>query len=175
MKKIFIRKYFIFLMIVSILTFLLNGRLFYNNSPSVPVGFYFKENSSSSFNKGDIVFFQLDEKTFNFLKGHSLVEKDYKKPFIMKRIGAKQGDTILIKDKKLFINGKEIYRTIDIPEKNLITIPDLEYTLKEKEYFLIGDLDISFDSRYFGVVKEENLYLARTLYKCDVSSILKKN
>lgn len=155
LKKILLQ-FFICLIISFFASLYLKQKIFFNNSPSVPVGFYWKQNQDIFF-KGNIVFFKVPDKTRRFLTEQNLIKEENK--YILKKIGATEGDHILIKDKKLYINSELIYEVIEhtfngVP---LNPIESLDYTLKKGEYFLIGDLKESYDSRYFGIVKEEEL------------------
>ncbi len=70
---------------------------------------------------------------------------------IVKRVAAKSGDKISIKDGRLYINDmlKENY---DCKTENT------EYILSNGEYFVLGDNSYkSTDSRAFGAVKKEDI------------------
>ncbi len=85
---------------------------------------------------------------------------------LLKRLIAKGGDVIEIKDKRVYLNSKKVKFGWPVlmndnrvfPEKftNRDNLPGIK--LHENQYFLIGDnLDHSFDSREFGPVNEESL------------------
>ncbi|AYZ74508.1 signal peptidase I [Fusobacterium necrophorum] len=158
--KTLLKRIFFQLLICIIISFIatiyLRNKIYINNSPSVPVGFYLKKEQDIYF-KDNIVFFKVPDNVGRFLKELNLIKEENK--YILKKIGGVEGDHIVIKDKKLYINDVFIYEVIEhtfhkIP---LNPIENLDYILKEDEYFLIGDLKESYDSRYFGVVKKEQI------------------
>ncbi|KDE62772.1 signal peptidase I [Fusobacterium necrophorum] len=158
--KTLLKRIFFQLLICIIISFIatiyLRNKIYINNSPSVPVGFYLKKEQDIYF-KDNIVFFKVPDNVRRFLKELNLIKEENK--YILKKIGGVEGDHIVIKDKKLYINDVFIYEVIEhtfhkIP---LNPIENLDYILKEDEYFLIGDLKESYDSRYFGVVKKEQI------------------
>ena len=94
----------------------------------------------------------------------------------IKRIIGLPGDIILINNKKLKINGKEIRKTQvsndlpylfteDIDNKKIYILEDLsektselKYVVPQNSYFVMGDnRDRSSDSRYWGFVPKSNL------------------
>lgn len=158
--KTLLKRIFFQLLICIIISFIatiyLRNKIYINNSPRVPVGFYLKKEQDIYF-KDNIVFFKVPDNVRRFLKELNLIKEENK--YILKKIGGVEGDHIVIKDKKLYINDVFIYEVIEhtfhkIP---LNPIENLDYILKEDEYFLIGDLKESYDSRYFGVVKKEQI------------------
>lgn len=92
----------------------------------------------NNLNKNDIVIFKF-------------TDEENKESVYIKRIIGKEGDTILIKDGKVFVNDIE-------RDKNIYTDGNINITLKEKEYFVLGDnRKISNDSRHFGVITEKQI------------------
>lgn len=91
--------------------------------------------------RGDIVTFERNNKSY------------------IKRIIALPGDTILIDNSKVYVNGEVISEDY-INEKVFEggNYEDNEYTLKADEYFVMGDnRNYSLDSRKFGVVYKNEI------------------
>lgn len=118
-----------------------------------------------NFSSGDYLI--VDEISFRFRqpeRGEVIVFKYPVNPSqkFIKRIIGLPGETVEIKDGKVYINGKLL------PESYLsfaITFPNLKFTLKENEYFVLGDnRTASLDSRVFGAVKREEI-IGRALIK----------
>ena len=86
------------------------------------------------------------------------------KDFI-KRVIATQGDTIEIRDKVIYINGKEMkdnwgfYSDAQVLPKEVNQRDNFgPYKVSENSYFVMGDnRDRSLDSRFWGVVKKDEL------------------
>lgn len=152
----FLKQYLFCFFLILFLLFFARERIFINNSPSVPVGFYLKTNKQE-IEKNAIVFFRPSEKTKEFLVHQGLLSKNI--PFMLKRVGGIEGDHIVIRDKKLYINTLFVY---EVPEKTSKGIPlhpiqKLDYILKPGEYFLIGDIKQAYDGRYFGIVTRHQI------------------
>ncbi|MCX8021643.1 MAG: signal peptidase I [Syntrophorhabdaceae bacterium] len=90
--------------------------------------------------------------------------QDPDKDFI-KRVIATEGDTIEIKDKVIYVNGKKIEDRWGYYSDYSIIPGDVQprdnfgpYKVPKDSYFVMGDnRDRSLDSRYWGVVKKEHL------------------
>ena len=76
---------------------------------------------------------------------------------VIKRVIGVPGDMVLIKENKVFINGKEIKDNYHYLTEDSGIFKD-EYHLKEDEYCLLGDnRQVSIDSRIYGGIKKENI------------------
>ena len=87
-----------------------------------------------------------------------LVERPNDEIFV-KRIVAVAGDTVMIEEGKLFVNGKEVQTKQAIGETirtgEEVTYP---YTVPENQVFVIGDnRENSEDSRMFGAVEVSDI------------------
>lgn len=107
-----------------------------------------RQPSARTPNRGDIIVFEFPEDP----------EKDF-----IKRVAAVGGDTVEIRDKQLFVNGKSVEESYIIhddskivsasPRDNLgaVKVPD-------SSYFVLGDnRDNSYDSRFWGVVEKAKI------------------
>ncbi len=80
---------------------------------------------------------------------------------IIKRVYGMPGDTIEINHNSILINGKVIDDQYGVGK----TSDYAEITLKDDEYFVLGDnREVSKDSRYFGTVKESEIK-GQTIYR----------
>lgn len=76
---------------------------------------------------------------------------------LIKKVVARAGDKIRIKDNNLYINGvfsDRLWLAKSIPGKTSEDF-EAEYELAAHQYFLMGTTKESFDSRYWGVVNLE--------------------
>lgn len=111
---------------------------------------------SPAFKDGDIVLYYRLEKEYS-QSDAVVIEKDGE--IQVRRIVAKGGDKVDITENGLLINGyiqqeKDIFSDT-LPYTEGITFP---ITLKEDEYFVLGDnRTIAKDSRVYGVVKEKEI------------------
>ena len=88
-----------------------------------------------------------------------VIAKKHDNYLIVKRVIGLPDEKVEYKDNHLYINEKPI--TEDFIDLYLIKTEDFTYTLKDNEYFLLGDnREYSTDSREYGAFeKEKILYL----------------
>ncbi|MDO4534541.1 MAG: signal peptidase I [Clostridium perfringens] len=71
--------------------------------------------------------------------------------YIVKRIIGTPGDTIKIINNTIFLNGELLEESYVKNSKN--SIFNIEITIPQDKYFVLGDnRDVSYDSRYFGLI-----------------------
>jgi signal peptidase I len=79
----------------------------------------------------------------------------------VKRIVATGGQSVLFKDGKVFINGKELNESYLLPDTRTYTYAQAKeqfITCGKDQYFVLGDNRLkSIDSRVYGAVPRENI------------------
>ena len=92
-----------------------------------------------------------------------LIEKDPSRSemLIIKRVIGLPGDTIRIAEEGIYVNNQlleEDYVSEENKKHTVVEKAPREFVLTEEEYFIVGDnREVSYDSRYFGPVKETDL------------------
>ena len=136
-------------------------RFLYNPSPSAPIGWY-RLRPDAYAHRGDLVAALAPE------SGAALaLERDYLPPNIplIKTVWAASGEQICHVDGQVLVQGRPALVVLkhDMLGRSLPSRSGC-YELSKDEVFLISnDVQTSFDSRYFGPVKRENL-LGRVEY-----------
>ena len=129
-------------------------RIMYNVTDSMTKGIYVKK-IISDYRKGDIVIFLMDKKYLKFVES-SLRKNKTEKLYLLKRIVAVEGDTVETrKDGIVLINGEKkgkIFKIKGLTDK----IENTRYILKKDEYYVMGDTETSFDSRYLGILRKKD-------------------
>ncbi len=149
---------FYFTLVIFLIIFVFNIRL--NVSNSIPKGIYhISIYNNGKYKKDDYVIFEEPEEYKKYV-----VEQLRDLPSA-KRIRGVPGDVVEIKDDYIYINN-QIEGKIDF---NIPVKIKEKYTLKDGEYILLGENDNSLDSRYYGVIKKENIldkaYLLVRIYE----------
>lgn len=115
----------------------------------------------------------IDEISYRFRapqRGEVIVFKYPQNPSqrYIKRITALPGETIKIEDGKITIlnlNGSQSLNEADYLSSSTFTNGDVELSLGENEYFVLGDnRSASSDSRRWGTLPEENI-IGRVLFR----------
>lgn len=114
----------------------------YNNSPSIPRGFYFLSRSATP-KIGDNIAIEFEENS-----GH----------LILKPVVAAFNDFVCTKNESVEINNVKINTPLKEEEQGR-TLPKAELcrALTRDEFFTISSHAKSFDSRYFGVVNRSQI------------------
>jgi signal peptidase I len=126
---------------------------------------FFVQGSSMvpNFNDGDYLI--IDELTYRFRepeRGEVVVFlfPQNKSNYFIKRIIGLPNEKILIKEGKIVIHNNQYLDGLVLNEEYISsqTPGDIEISLKENEYFMLGDNRyLSYDSRSWGVLLEENI------------------
>ena len=106
-----------------------------------------------TYNEGDILTRNVNfvEEDINYNEVITIDEGD---KWIIKRVYGLPRDTVLIKDKKLYINGK----IVDTDEIDYAGVAQEELTLDENQYFVMGDnIKVSSDSRSIGPISFDQI------------------
>ena len=123
-----------------------------------------------NFENGDYLI--VDEITYRFKtpqRGEVIVFKSPQNSSqrFIKRIIGLPGETIEIRDGEIIIHKDGQYQVLDESNylSDLLTEGNIQITLAQDEYFVLGDnRPFSFDSRRFGVLSEENI-IGRVIFR----------
>lgn len=123
-----------------------------NVTNSMPVGVYREE--SGDIKKDNYVLLCKDDYELNRAKNDDYLCKDGHMP-LLKRVVAVKNDVVTVSNEGVYVNYTKLENSERIVnswlnEKNL-----LDYTLKDKEFLVMGRSPYSWDSRYFGIVRRD--------------------
>lgn len=173
-KRSHLKIFFILLFLSSIFYFSLilfqkNGFIV-NISKSLPLGIYKTYPITEVIKEGDIVVFIPNEKNKNFMIERGYLGKDNLVKTLMKKVVGVEGDIFTVKKTPLglvlYKNEETILGGVATRDSKYRELNHISYLKLEKdEYFLVGESFNSYDSRYFGSVKkEEILYKASAIF-----------
>lgn len=141
-----------------------------NISKSLPIGIYKTFSTNNKIMVGDIVVFIPNEANKKYMIERGYLAEDDLVKTLMKKVAGIEGDTFSVEkmpDGLLFLykNGNEIVGPVALKDSKNRELSHISYLkLKKDEYFLIGESSNSYDSRYFGIVKKnEILYKAKAI------------
>ena len=176
--------WFLIFLIISFTSFIIfakKNRYVFNISESLPIGKYQKL-EDKNFQKGDLVILDIPKERMDFMISRGYIDGNMLKT-MLKRIEGVEGETfkvLTVEELKgsLFSENNE-FSSIEIsslPKKFLIKenkilgsisnfdsrgrqLPQIKspLILNKDEFFVMGESDNSFDSRYFGKIKKEEI------------------
>lgn len=152
--------FFLFYFIVKELSY---NYLVLNLSPSMEKGIYLLK-EIDELKKGDVVVLNIPLNIRETIYSRGYLPKNIKT--LLKEVVAVEGDKVHVTHNKLYINGefKGEIAEVDSKGRELVSYVK-DGVLKSGEVFLLGKGENSFDSRYFGVVKKNEILKKTILIK----------
>ncbi|WP_297281432.1 signal peptidase I [uncultured Anaerococcus sp.] len=117
----------------------------------------------NTLHNGDMLLMNKLSKNFtDYHRGQIVILKapDYPNRLYVKRVIGEPGDTITLKDEKVYVNGEELNEPYTSVDYTLQTSEDYEWTLLDNQYFVMGDNRLegaSNDSRNFGSIDKSEI------------------
>lgn len=109
---------------------------------------------NETLHNGEILFLKKFDKSYDRNDVVVFIKRGKQDEKLIKRVLALPGEKIKCVSGIIYVNNEEI----DDSHAYGKTADFSEVTLDEDEYFLVGDnREVSYDSRYFGPVKKENI------------------
>ncbi|MCF6766014.1 signal peptidase I [Thiotrichales bacterium 19S3-7] len=130
-------------------------QLRYQGTMSMPAGIYLQY-PSNSYRVGDDVIFVPSNTVENLIVKRGWLSE--KEP-LLKEIIAAKGDFVCIKNGYLWLNEERLVPVLKEDRKKR-ALPEIKMCrkLKSDEFWMMGiSSPYSFDSRYFGIVKKQNI------------------
>ena len=137
--------------------------IYINTTPSLPVGFY-KIVDEPIANGAYVAFCPLQNAVFDMARDRSYINRgDCPGGYglLLKRVFAQSGDTVSIDQAGIFVNGEHLPNSAQLKiDTDGYALPQyrLQAVLGDSEYLLLSDLKPqSFDARYFGLIKRDQI------------------
>lgn len=176
--------WFLIFLIISFFSFIIfakKNRYVFNISESLPIGIYQKL-EDKNFQKGDLVILDIPKERMDFMISRGYIDGNLLKT-MLKRIEGVEGETFKVlsseelktsqlseniefssidipkSSKKFLVKENKILGSISNFDSRGRQLPQMENTLilNKDEFFVMGESDNSFDSRYFGKIKKEEI------------------
>lgn len=129
--------------------------LLINPSNSIETGIY-RNALINDFSKGNYVSYKPSSKFQKYIEANYNLKKKAKEVTVLKKIVAIEGDIVEVKDYNIYINGEKMGKIVKL--KGLTeNLANSRKVLSKNEFFLMGETPDSFDSRYFGTVKRNEI------------------
>jgi len=137
--------------------------IYINTTPSLPVGFY-KVVDEPIVSGAYVAFCPPQDAIFDMARDRSYINRgDCPGGYglLMKRVFAQPGDTVLIDQAGIFVNGEHLPNSAQLEtdaEGQPLPQYRLQAVLGDSEYLLLSDLNPqSFDARYFGLIARDQI------------------
>jgi signal peptidase I len=156
-------KFYLFICFLLVLTFLPQN-IYKNVTPSIRLGYYLGVPIIRDIHPKDLVIFCLNNEVYvKYLQKLHLKMNNQcsnKMPYFIKRIVASQGAVVTINDFGIDVNYMHIANTTPLRhiDNNLLKHVYINnYQLKAGEFIVLGDIPSSYDSRYFGIIRRQDI------------------
>lgn len=123
-------------------------RLYWNPTPSVPVGLYWR--TDKGFGRGDLVVAWPPLAARDLAAARGILPKTVP---LLKRIAATEGDEICATGTTISVNGKALAeRLVADSQGRAMPAWDGCHRLGDEVFLLLPEVSSSFDGRYFGAI-----------------------
>lgn len=143
-------------------------KIMFQITPSLPKGIYWIDHPAR-IEKGMICVFDVPKNVYALMKTRRWLPEHFRF-YLSKPLVAEEGEIVDVSEEGLFINGRYFgpvkqYDSQGLPLPNKIY---RRYVLGQGEYFFASTYVNSFDSRYFGPVRKENIrWVEKPLFVCN--------
>lgn len=134
----------------------LSYKIMFQITPSLPKGIY-RIDHPERIEKGMICVFEIPQNVYGLMKTRGWLPEHFRF-YLSKPLVAKEGDIVDVSASGLFINGRYLGPVKQYDSQGL-PLPRIyrKCVLSQGEYFFASTYNNSFDSRYFGTVRKENI------------------
>jgi signal peptidase I len=134
----------------------LSYKIMFQITPSLPKGIY-RIDHPDRIDRETICVFNIPQDVYGLMKSRRWFP-EHLRFYLTKPVAAKQGDIVEVSAAGLYINGK-YFGPVKQYDSQGLPLPRIyrKYVLRQGEYFFASTYNNSFDSRYFGTVRKENI------------------